>query len=270
MAHSGRSMESDSEVILGVHAVEEALASDETLRRVLIGTHRRNDPAVAAIIGAASRRGIPISFEPQDRFRALGRDRHQHVAAFGRGFGYASWPELLDSIERDEEALIVAIDHIEDPHNLGAILRNAEAAGCRAVVMPQRRNAAVTPAVRRAAAGAASHLPVSRVPNMSRALGQLKKAGQWIIGAAANAGARPYTAIDLTGRCTIVIGSEGGGLSRLVAENCDLLACIPMRGRVSSLNAAAAAAVLLFEAVRQRAQRRIVLHQKEPQVPANP
>ncbi|MBC5825357.1 MAG: 23S rRNA (guanosine(2251)-2'-O)-methyltransferase RlmB [Candidatus Eremiobacteraeota bacterium] len=257
-------MGTDDEIIVGLHAVAEALAAGERLRRIIIGQQRRNDPALKDIVRAAADSQITIEYRSDAQLRSLGADRYQHVAAVAPPFGYVAWPDMLRSIQRDGESLVVAIDHVEDPHNLGAILRNAEAAGAAAAIIPERRSAMVTPAARRSAAGAASHLAVSRVTNLTQALKALKGAGHWIIGASLAGEARPYTEVDLTGSCTIVIGSEGRGLSRLVAESCDLLARIPLHGRVASLNASAAAAVLLFEAVRQRAQRSSGAAQNKP------
>jgi 23S rRNA (guanosine2251-2'-O)-methyltransferase len=172
-----------------------------------------------------------------------------------RPFAYTAWPAVRKAVAADRDALVVALDHVEDPQNLGAVLRNAEGAGATAVVIPDRRSAMVTPAARRAAAGAASHVRVATVPNLVRALGDLKADGCWVYGLTIATGAVGYTELDLQGRCALVIGAEGKGLSRLVSERCDRLATIPLHGKVSSLNAASAAAIVLFEALRQRAHR---------------
>ena len=148
---------------------------------------------------------------------------------------------------------MVALDQVQDPHNLGAVCRSAEAAGAAGVVIPRRRAAAVTAAACKAAAGALEHLPVARVTNLAEWLREAKDAGAWVYGAQAGA-ETPHTQADLTGKVVLVLGSEGGGLRRLVAERCDLVVSIPLGGRVGSLNVAAAAAVLLFEAARQRAR----------------
>jgi 23S rRNA (guanosine2251-2'-O)-methyltransferase len=148
-------------------------------------------------------------------------------------------------------ALVVALDQVTDPHNLGAVCRSAEAVGASGVVIPERRSAAVTAAVAKASAGAVEHLAVARIPNLADWLGSAKEAGAWIYGAEANA-ATPYTKADLTGQVVLVLGSEGKGLRRRVASACDVLVAIPASGRIGSLNVSAAAAVLLFEAARQR------------------
>ncbi len=149
------------------------------------------------------------------------------------------------------DALVVALDQVTDPHNLGAVCRSAEAAGASGVVIPVRRSAAVTAAACKSAAGAVEHLPVARVPNLADWLAAAKDAGAWIYGAEA-AAAAAHTDADLSGKVVLVLGSEGRGLRRRVADSCDLLISVPTRGRIGSLNVSAAAAVLLFEAVRQR------------------
>jgi 23S rRNA (guanosine2251-2'-O)-methyltransferase len=259
-----------TEIISGVHPVEEALAAGETLQRIIIGKQRERDASVKTIIDAARRAGVPIAFEPEASFRRFSGTRHQHVVAFAAPFKYAAWRDVRAAVAADANALVVALDHVEDPHNLGAVMRNAEGAGALAVVIPDRRSAQVTSAVRRAAAGAASHLRVASVPNLVRALEDLKTDGCWVYGLATAAEALPYTELDFTGRCVIVVGSEGKGLSRLALERCDRLGRIPLAGKVASLNAASAAAVALFEAVRQRTQAEIVTRRNKPQTPVNP
>jgi 23S rRNA (guanosine2251-2'-O)-methyltransferase len=260
----------DFEIIAGVHAVEEALAAGETLQRILIGKRRERDPALRTIIASATAARVPISYEPDSAFRKYGDVRHQHVAALAQPFKYAAWPDVREAVRADPNALVVALDHVEDPQNLGAVMRNAEGAGATAIVIPDRRSAAVTPATRRAAAGAASHIRVASVPNLVRAIEDLKADGCWVYGLATGRLAVPYTEIDLTGRCALVVGAEGKGLSRLALERCDRLAKIPLSGKVASLNAASAAAVLLFEAVRQRASTKIVTRGTSPQTLVNP
>jgi 23S rRNA (guanosine2251-2'-O)-methyltransferase len=179
--------------------------------------------------------------------RLAGSPDHQGQVAEVDPFPYADPEALLEA----PDALLVALDQVQDPHNLGAVCRSAEAAGATGVVIPQRRSASITPAACKAAAGAVEHLPVARVGNLADWLGRAKDSGAWSYGAEAGAEA-PYTQTDLTGKVVLVLGSEGRGLRRRVAESCDLLISIPVRGRVASLNVSAAAAALLFEAVRQR------------------
>jgi len=185
--------------------------------------------------------------DAEELTRIAGSPDHQGVVAEVDPYPYADADDLLSS----PEALVVALDQVQDPHNLGAVCRSAEAAGAAGLVIPQRRSASVTAAVAKASAGAVEHLEVARVTNLVDWLRRAKERRAWIYGAAAEARTL-YTDVDLTGRTVLVLGSEGRGLRRLVAESCDALVAIPVRGRVDSLNVSAAAAALLFEAVRQR------------------
>ena len=243
---------SDVEFITGVHAVAEALNASEPVKRLHVGERRQSDPAVRTLVAAARAAGVPIDFEPDAFFRRFGDVRHQQVVATAERFRYAEFRAVRAAVRVDDNALVVVMDHIEDPHNLGAVIRNAEGAGAIAAIIAQRRAAPVTPAARRAAAGAASHLRVCAVPNLARTLDDLKADGCWVYGLATAKNAVPYTQIDYRGRCAIVVGAEGKGLSRLVLERCDRLALIPLAGKVASLNASSAVAIALFEAVRQR------------------
>jgi 23S rRNA (guanosine2251-2'-O)-methyltransferase len=182
--------------------------------------------------------------------RLAGSPDHQGVVAEVDPYPYADPDTLLDS----PEALVVALDQIQDPRNLGAVCRSAEAAGASGVAIPSRRSATVTAAACKASAGAVEHLPLARVGNLADWLARAKEAGAWIYGAETRAEA-PYAQVDFTGKVVLVLGSEGKGLRRRVAESCDLLLSIPVQGKVASLNVSAAAAVLLFEAARQRSLR---------------
>jgi 23S rRNA (guanosine2251-2'-O)-methyltransferase len=179
--------------------------------------------------------------------RLAGSPDHQGVVAEVDPYPYADPDSLLER----PDALVVALDQVQDPRNLGAVCRSAEAAGARGVAIPSRRSAAVTAVACKASAGAVEHLPIARVGNLADWLGRAKDAGAWIYGAEAGA-ETPYTQADLTGKVVLVLGSEGTGLRRRVAESCDLLVSIPVSGEVGSLNVSAAASVLLFEAARQR------------------
>jgi 23S rRNA (guanosine2251-2'-O)-methyltransferase len=179
--------------------------------------------------------------------RLCGSLEHQGVVAEVDPYPYADPTRLLD----EEDALVVALDQVQDPHNLGAVCRAAEGAGAAGVVIPERRAASVTAAACKASAGAVEHLPVARVRNLADWLAAAKERGAWAYGASAEA-ERSYTDVDWSGRAVLVLGSEGSGLRRRVAESCDELVTIPTAGRVDSLNASVAAAVILFEARRTR------------------
>ena len=245
-------MRPDEEQIVGIHAVEEAVRAGEALQRIVVGKHRERDPRLAGLIEAARRRNIPVDFESVRDPQLARGDHHQHVRALVKPFGYAPWEQIRASVRGAARTLVVLIDHLEDPQNLGAVLRNAEGAGADAIVMPNRRNADVSPVTRRAAAGAASHLRVARVPNIVAAMESLKEAGCWVTGLSPAPSAVPYDRADYTAKCALVVGAEGKGLSRLVMERCDALVRIPLHGQVASLNAASAAAVVLFEIARRQ------------------
>lgn len=245
-------MAGDEEAIVGIHPVSEALAAGEPISAVVVARHRERDAALKDLIAAAHTRKIALNIEPESWFRRFGTARHQHVAAIVAPFAYTDWRELRARLAGVADALVVVSDHIEDPQNLGAIIRTAEAAGAHGLVIPDRRGASITAGARRAAAGSASHLAVSRVPNLVRVLEDLKSDGHWVTGLATDSRTKPYTLVDYRGKCAVVIGGEGKGLSRLVSEHCDHLVKIPMHGKVASLNASVACAVVLYEIVRQR------------------
>jgi 23S rRNA (guanosine2251-2'-O)-methyltransferase len=186
---------------------------------------------------------------PADELELLcGSPDHQGVVAEVDPYPYADASRLLDA----EDSFVVVLDQVQDPHNLGAVCRAAEVAGAAGVVIPERRAASITAAASKASAGAVEHLPVARVRNVADWLASAKDAGAWIYGAAAEA-RRAYTDVDWSGRAVLVLGSEGSGLRQRVADTCDELISIPVAGQVESLNASVAAAVILFEARRQRA-----------------
>ena len=265
-----RAPDPEREYLFGVHAIAEAIAAGEPLLRIIVGRRRSADKDILALMQQAAARGIQVEIEDETAFRKFGDVHHQHIAAVSPPFRYTDWGAVRAAVRADANALVVALDHIEDPHNVGAILRNAECAGATAAVLPDRRAASVTAAVRRAAAGAASHLPIARVPNIVRAFTDLKEDGCWVVGTAAVPEAMPYTKVDFTGRCVLVVGSEGKGMSHLALQRCDIIAKIPMNGTIASLNASSAAAVVLFEAVRQRSVKQLVTTSTSGQTPVNP
>jgi len=240
--------------LFGRRAVAEALAAGRPLDKLFM-TARALDGGGRALAAAARRAGVPVvSTDPRHLDALLPGIPHQGVAAQVAARAYAALDDTLARARAaGEPPLLVALDGVQDPQNLGAVIRCAEAAGAHGLVIPQRHAAGLSAAVARASAGAVEHLPVARVVNLDRALAELQAGGLWVVGADQGS-ATPYLDADLTMPLVLVLGSEGAGLSRLVGERCDLRLSIPMSGRVASLNVSAAAAVLLYEVRRQRAK----------------
>ena len=239
-------------MIEGRNAVIEALRTETAIDKIYIAKGE-TDKTLGHIASKARDRGIVVVEADRRKLDHMSRTHaHQGVIALAAVREYVSVQSILEAAaEKGEAPLLVVCDEISDPHNLGAILRTAECAGAHGVIIPKRRSAGLTAVVAKTSAGAVSYMPVARVPNMAALLKDLKKQGVWVFGTAAEGSTTLYDA-DLKGPAAIVIGSEGDGMSRLVTENCDFLVSIPMKGKISSLNASAAAAVLLYEAVRQR------------------
>ena len=239
-------------IIEGRNAVIEALRAGVTIDKIFIA-RGETDAALGHIASAAREKGIVVVDADRRKLDNMSRTHaHQGVIAQAAVREYASVDDILNAArEKGEAPLIVVCDELSDPHNLGAVIRTAECAGAHGVIIPKRRSAGLTAIVAKTSAGAVSYLPVARVPNLTAALKRLKEEGLWVFGTAADGGAPLYGA-DLRGPAAIVIGSEGDGMGRLVREQCDFLLSIPMKGRLNSLNASAAAAIVLYEAVRQR------------------
>lgn len=228
-------------MLAGIHPVREALRAGRSLDRVLVA-RGAGGPRLQEIIEACRERSVPVRFEPREALdRASNGAAHQGVVAFGAAQGYAD----LEDAAKDAE-LLVLLDGVEDPHNLGAIVRTAHAAGATAVLVPERRAAGLTETVAKAAAGALEHLPVVRIGNVTQTLETLKKRGFWIYGLDER-GTQLYSEIDYARPTVIVLGGEGAGLHQLVKKHCDILVRIPMAGAISSLNVSVAAGVVLFE-----------------------
>jgi 23S rRNA (guanosine2251-2'-O)-methyltransferase len=233
----------------GFHAVEEALTAGRALDRIVIARGRHGE-RVEAIVRLAKTRGVPVRFEDRQQVdRLAGTREHQGIAALVAAKPAVGLEDLLRV--KDEHGLLVLLDGIEDPHNLGAIVRTALAAGAQGVVIPERRAAGLSDTVERASAGALAHLPVARVTNLVRAMEEMKEAGYWLVGLDERAD-KSYTDVDLKGPVGIVLGSEGEGLHELTRKRCDFLVSLPTSGPVRSLNVSVAAGVMLFEVVRQR------------------
>jgi 23S rRNA (guanosine2251-2'-O)-methyltransferase len=239
------------ELLYGLHAVREALRSGaRPLLRLLV---IRLDRQFADLVRLARSAGIPVHVEPRPVLDRLVPDgRHQGVVGLVASKRYADPKEVLDYARaRGEPPFLVILDGVEDPHNLGAVLRTAEAAGVHGVFIPERRAVGLTASVAKASAGALEHLQVARVANVSRLIEALQAEGVWVYALAADS-QKPYTALDLRGPLALVLGGEGKGVRPGVLEKCDERVRIPMLGQVSSLNVSAAAAIVMFEAVRQR------------------
>lgn len=247
--------EEDPGQLEGRNALTEALKSGRTIDKVFIaaGETDRGLQRLAAQAKEAGAVVVPVDRRKLDAMSVTGA--HQGVITLAAAHEYASLDDILAEAEsRGEAPLIVVCDELSDPHNLGAILRSAECAGAHGIVIPKRRSVGLTAVVAKASAGAVEYMKVARVTNITAALKELKEKGVWVFGTAAE-GSVPMYQADLTGPTAIVIGSEGDGMSRLVRESCDVTVNIPMKGRISSLNASAAASILLYEAVRQRLSR---------------
>lgn len=245
--------ENDREdVIEGRNAVIEALRAGRPIDKIYIAKGE-TDKTLGHIASKARERGIPVSDADRRKLDAMSLTHaHQGVIAIAALKEYCTVEDILAiAKERGEAPFIVACDELSDPHNLGAVIRTAECAGVHGIIIPRRRSAGLTSIVAKTSAGAVEHMAVARVANLSAALKGLKDKGLWIYGTAAE-GTSELWKTDLKGAVCIVIGSEGEGMSRLTSECCDYLVSIPMRGQVSSLNASAAAAVLIYEALRQR------------------
>ena len=239
-------------IIEGRNAVIEALRTEASIDKIFI-QKGETDKTLGHIASTARAAGVVVVDADKRKLDFMSRTHaHQGVIALTSVREYVSVEDILNiAREKGENPLIVVCDEISDPHNLGAIIRTAECAGAHGVVIPKRRSAGLTAVVAKTSAGAVAHVPVARVPNIPALLKDLKKQGVWVFGTAADGTTALYDA-DLKGPAAIVIGSEGDGMTRLVREKCDFLVSIPMKGKISSLNASAAAAILLYEAVRQR------------------
>lgn len=239
--------------LTGIHAVKEALEARRPLDRISIAKGRQ-DTRIEEIVQLARKQSIPVRFEERKQLDRLANSSdHQGVVALAAARAAATLDDILTNAHpaSGQIGLIILLDGIEDPHNLGAIVRTALAAGAYGVVIPERRAAGLTDTVARASAGALAHLPVVKVTNLARAMEELKEAGYWLVGLDEHAD-KTYTEVDYTSPVGIVLGSEGQGLHELTRKRCDFVVSLPTTGPIKSLNVSVAAGVVLFEAVRQR------------------
>jgi 23S rRNA (guanosine2251-2'-O)-methyltransferase len=233
-------------ILIGIHPVAEALRARRPLDRVLVAKGA-GGPRVQEIVDLSRKNSTPLRFEERGALdRLAGSAAHQGVVALGAAKQYAQFEDVAGAAR-----MLVVLDGVEDPHNLGAVVRTAHAAGADAVVVPERRAAGLTETVAKAAAGALEHLPVARVTNINRMLEDLKKRGYWIYGVDER-GDQDYDSVDFAERAVLVFGAEGKGLHQMVREHCDVLVRIPLAGKISSLNVSVAAGVVLFEWKRRR------------------
>ncbi|HSW56780.1 MAG TPA: 23S rRNA (guanosine(2251)-2'-O)-methyltransferase RlmB [Dehalococcoidales bacterium] len=239
--------------IEGRNPVLEALRAERPIRKIMLSKSVERHGVIAEILHLAGTRGIPVEYVEKAAIDRLAQSvSHQGVIALAAAKAFVSLDELLEIPgSKGETPLFIILDGMEDPHNLGAILRTADASGVHGLIIREKREVGLTAAVEKASAGALEYVPVAKVTNLTRTIEYLKGKNIWIIGVD-QAGDTNYSRIDYKPATAIVIGGEGQGLSALVKKACDFLAFIPMRGRVSSLNASVAAGVALFEVVRQR------------------
>lgn len=238
-------------MIIGRNAALEALNSDRTIDKVLVQSGNK-EGSIKKVIGRANAKKIVIQEVDHARLDSLAEGgNHQGVIVFAAAQEYATLDEILDGAKaKGEDPFIVIVENLKDPHNLGAIIRTANAAGVHGVVIPKRRSVGLTAAVGNVSAGAVEYTPVAKVTNIVRTIERLKEEGLWI--SCADMDGDPMYQTDLKGPVALVIGGEGEGVSRLVKENCDFIVSMPMKGQINSLNASVAAALLMYEVVRQR------------------
>ena len=239
------------EFIAGRNPVAEALRSGRALNKVMVQDGTRG---VTEIIAAAKEKGVAVEFVKSDKLDKLAQGvRHQGVVAYAAPVEFKTLEDALKKAAAKGEApFLLLLDELQDPQNLGALIRTADAAGVHGILLPKRRSCPLNAVVAKISAGAVEYVPVIQIGNIVQQLKDLKKQGFWVAGA--DMGGEPYTKANLTGPLVLVIGAEGKGLGRLVMENCDIIVSLPMQGGVNSLNAAAAGAVLMYEVVRQRGQ----------------
>lgn len=239
------------EVLVGRNAVREALlARRRRVRRVLLAEGAQDHGAVEEILALCGEASVPVERVPRIALDRLGAElTHQGVAAHVSPYPYADLDDVMGRAEeRGELPFVLALDSLQDPQNVGSLLRTAEAVGVHGVIVPERRAAGVTPAVSRASAGAVEHLLVAQVTNLVRALEELKERGVWVVGVEDEPTAQDYRRVDLNMPLALVVGGEGPGMRRLVVETCDLLVRLPMRGRIGSLNVSVAGSIVLYQA----------------------
>ncbi len=243
--------EVNADVISGRNPVSEAIRSNRPIDKILVARGEKSG-AVIGIIAKARDRQIPIKEVDRTKLDYIsGNSAHQGIAAFAAAKDYSTVDEILEYAQsRGEAPFIIVLDELEDPHNLGAIIRTAECAGVHGIIIPKRRSASLSYTVAKASAGAIEYMRVARVTNISGLIDSLKDKGIWVYGADMNG--TDYEKCDFSGACAIVIGNEGKGISRLVRDKCDVIVSLPMKGKINSLNASVAAGILMYKAMKNR------------------
>lgn len=240
------------DILFGLHAVEEALRSGQRKVEYVVLARERNDARLDSLVKLARERHVPARMEPRDALTRLAQtDQHQGAVAVARPLRPLALEDLLAARDSTKPLFLLALDGVEDPHNLGALLRSADGAGADGVILPERRSAPVNATVAKASAGASEHVRIARVPNLNRALEALKENHIWCLGLDER-GTMDYDEYDYAGDCCLVLGREGEGLHEQTRKHCDHLLRIPMSGAVPSLNVSVAGAVVMYEAARQR------------------
>lgn len=251
MSNENSFLDSSNNIICGRNSVLEAVRSGREIDRLLIA-HGVSGGSVAAIIAKCSQRGILIKeVSPQKLDYYCGGANHQGVAVMFASQVYSTVEEILSwAEEKNEKPFIIICDELEDPHNLGAIIRTAEACSVHGIIIPKRRSASLNATVAKSASGALEYMKVARVTNIPNTIDELKEKGVWVFGADMNG--NDYTTLDYNIPCAIVIGNEGKGIGKLVAKKCDAIISLPMFGKINSLNASVAAGVLMYQVVKNR------------------
>lgn len=240
-----------SDVISGRNPVNEAIRSNRPIDKILVARGEKSG-AVVGILAKAKEKKIPIKEVDRAKLDYIsGGSVHQGIIAFAAVKEYCTVDDIFEYAQSKNEApFIVVLDEVEDPHNLGAIIRTAECAGVHGVIVPKRRCAGLSYTVGKSSAGSVEYMNVARVTNIAQTIDELKERGVWVFGADMNG--TDYKSCDLSGACAIVIGNEGKGISRLVREKCDVIVSLPMKGRINSLNASVAAGILIYKALGDR------------------
>ena len=240
-----------SDVIAGRNPVSEAIRSNRPIDKILVARGEKSG-AVVGILAKAKDKQIPIKEVDKTKLDYIsGNSTHQGIIAFAAVKDYCTVEDIFEYAQsRDEAPFIMVLDELEDPHNLGAIIRTAECAGVHGVIVPKRRSASLSYTVGKASAGAIEYMRVARVTNIAKLIDELKEKGVWVYGADMNG--TDYSKCDFSGACAIVIGNEGKGISRLVREKCDVIVSLPMKGKINSLNASVAAGILMYSAMKDR------------------